>query len=85
MKSFEYIIKDPLGVHARPAGLLVKKASSYSSAVQIRKDDRTADAKRIFAIMGMGIKTGNKITVEISGDDEEKAASELIEFFEENL
>lgn len=85
MKSFEYIIKDPLGIHARPAGLLVKKASSYSSAVQIRKDDRTADAKRIFAIMGLGIKTGNKITVEISGDDEEKAASELAEFFENTL
>ena len=85
MKSFEYIIKDPLGIHARPAGLLVKKASSYSSAVQIRKDDRTADAKRIFAIMGLGIKTGNKITVDISGDDEEKAASELAEFFENTL
>lgn len=85
MKSFEYIIKDPLGIHARPAGLLVKKASSYSSAVQIRKDDRAADAKRIFAIMGLGIKTGNKITVEISGDDEEKAASELAEFFENTL
>lgn len=85
MKSFEYIIKDPLGIHARPAGLLVKKASSYSSAVQIRKDEKTSDAKRIFAIMGMGIKQGDKITIEISGNDEERAASELAEFFEENL
>ena len=85
MKSFEYIIKDPLGVHARPAGLLVKKSSSYSSAIQIRKDDKCSDGKRIFAIMSMGIKCNDKITVEISGDDEEKAASDLAEFFEENL
>ncbi len=85
MKSFEYIIKDPSGIHARPAGLLVKKASEFLSDIQIRKDDKTSDAKRIFAVMGMGIKEGDKITIEISGDDEEKAASHLSEFFEKNL
>ena len=85
MKSFEYIIKDETGLHARPAGLLVKKASEFISAVQIIKGEKRADAKRIFALMGMGIKCGDKITVEISGDDEEKAAPSLAEFFESNL
>ena len=51
MKTFEYTIKDELGIHARPAGLLVKKAASYASTIMIGKGEKSADAKRIFGVM----------------------------------
>ena len=83
MKTFEYTIKDELGIHARPAGILVKQAAGYTSSVKITKGDKTADAKRIFGVMGLGVKTGEEVTVE--GDDEDKAFAELEAFFKENL
>ena len=85
MKSFEYTITDATGLHARPAGLLVKAASVFSSSVIIKKGEKSADAKKIFALMGLGVKFGETITAEISGEDEEKACLELKNFFETNL
>ena len=54
MKEFKYVIRDEVGIHARPAGLLVKEAQRFSSAVQIRRGDRTADGKKLFALMALG-------------------------------
>jgi phosphocarrier protein len=85
MKEFSYIIKDELGIHARPAGLLVKKASAYQSNITIRKDSKTADAKKIFAIMSLGVKLGDTIKIEITGEDEDEAFTALEEFIKANL
>ena len=85
MKTFEYVVKDELGLHARPAGLLVKKAGAFASKVMLSKDGKSADAKRIMAVMALGVKQGNTITVSIEGDDEETAASEIETFLNENL
>lgn len=85
MKEFKYVIKDEQGIHARPAGLLVKQAAGYESAVTIGKDGKDADAKRIFAVMGLGVKQGTEITVKADGADEDKAIAELEAFFKENL
>ena len=85
MKEIRYVITDPLGVHARPAGLLVKKASSYESAINISKGDKSVDAKRIFGVMGMSIKQGDEITLHIAGADEEVAAKEMEVFMKETL
>lgn len=85
MKEFTYVITDPQGVHARPAGVLVKAAASYSSKITITKDDTSVDAKRIFGIMGLGVKQGQQIKVTVEGDDENKAFEELQEFFKSNL
>ena len=85
MKSFNYTIKDPNGIHARPAGVLVKEAGSFKSDITIEKDGKKADAKRIFAVMGLGVKSGETITVNIEGEDEDKAASSLQEFLQNNL
>ena len=85
MKEFKYVITDPEGIHARPAGILVKQAASYQSSVKIAKGDKSADAKRIFGVMGLGVKTGEEITVTVDGADEETAAAELETFFKENL
>ena len=56
MKQFTYTIKDELGVHARPAGLLVKLAKKYASKVTIEKDGKACDMRKLMAVMGLGIK-----------------------------
>lgn len=85
MKEFNYTITDPQGIHARPAGILVKEASKYQSAITIEKDGKSGDAKRIFAVMGLAVKCGNTITVKVEGSDEEEAAKEIEEFLKANL
>lgn len=85
MKEFKYVITDPEGIHARPAGILVKQAAGYQSTVKIAKGEKSADAKRIFGVMGLGVKTGEEVTITVEGADEEKAAAELEAFFKENL
>lgn len=85
MKEISYTIKDPLGIHARPAGLLAKKAASFKSDITITRNDKTADLKKIFGIMGLGAKQGDTITVRISGEDEEEAYKAVNDFLNENL
>lgn len=85
MKEFRYVITDPEGLHARPAGILVKQAAAYKSEIKIGKAGKTADAKRILGVMGLGIKNGEQITVTAEGEDEGDAIAELEAFFKENL
>lgn len=85
MKEFSYVINDPLGIHARPAGLLVKKASTFKSNITMLKGEKSADLKRIFGIMGLGVKQGEEITIKITGEDEEEAFAAIEEFIKANL
>lgn len=85
MKEFQYTIKDEQGIHARPAGLFVKQAASYQSAITISKEGKSADAKRILGVMSLGVKKGHTVTVQADGSDEEMAAEGLKKFLEENL
>lgn len=85
MKTFDYTIKDALGIHARPAGLLVKEVGKYQSKISLTKDGKTVDAARLMAVMSLGVKQGQTITVTAEGDDEEAAASEIQAFLEANL
>lgn len=85
MQTIQYVIKDENGIHARPAGLFVKAATGFQSDIKIAKGDKTADAKRLFGVMGLGVKCGDEITVTAEGTDEDKAASELKAFLEANL
>ncbi|MBR3792294.1 MAG: HPr family phosphocarrier protein [Clostridia bacterium] len=85
MKEFSYTIKDKVGIHARPAGLLVKEASKYNSEITIKKDEKCADAKKLFSVMSLVAKTGDTIKINISGEDEVGAEKGLKEFFENNL
>ncbi len=85
MKEFQYRIQDANGVHARPAGLLVKEASKFNSIIEILCGDKTADAKKIFSVMSLGIKQNDTVTVRIDGDDEAKAMPHMENFFKNNL
>ena len=85
MKEFTYKICDELGIHARPAGLLVKKASEFKSEITIYKNEKSADLKRLFAVMGLAVKKDDTIRVTIRGEDEDNATTELEGFFKNNL
>lgn len=85
MKEFKYTIKDELGIHARPAGLLVKVATPFKSTITVDTGTKQADAKKIMAVMGAGAKQGTVITCRAEGPDEAEAVTALKKFFEENL
>ena len=85
MKNFSYVITDEIGIHARPAGLLVKEAKKYASKVVIKANGKSAEATRLMAIMGMGVKCGQTVEVEVTGDDEDTAFEGMKAFFENNL
>ncbi len=87
MKTFEYTVKDELGIHARPAGILVKKLAGVKSSVKIEVKDKnkSADAKRLMAVMKMAVKQGDTVTVIIEGEDEDSACAEIEQFFKDNF
>ncbi len=85
MKTFNYTIKDELGLHARPAGLLVKEAKKFESKITLTKDDRTVSATQMMMIMSMGIKKDAEVTITVEGPDEEEAYAAIEKFFRENL
>lgn len=85
MKEFTVKVNDASGIHARPAGLLVKEASQYESSITITHNDKSADGKRIFSVMSLAAKFGDTLKITINGNDEEKAAEGLKAFFETNL
>ena len=85
MKSFTYTVQDELGLHARPAGLLVKVAKKFESECTITKDGKTKKLTQLMMLMSLGVKQGDIVTVTAEGADEEAAAAALKEFFENNL
>lgn len=85
MKNFNYIIKDEIGIHARPAGLLVKEAKKYESKITVGKAGKSAEARKLMALMGLGVKCGDEVEVTVDGADEEQAFEEMKLFFENNL
>ena len=85
MLFFTYTIKDELGIHARPAGLLAKEAVKWKSTIMVDNGIKKADAKRLMAIMSMGVKKGHAVTVSAEGEDEMACIESVRKFFEENL
>ncbi len=85
MKEFSYVLTDENGIHARPAGMLVKEAGKFQSTIKVSKGEKSADVKRLFALMGLAAKKGDKLDFKIEGDDEDSASQTLKEFLEQNL
>lgn len=85
MKRFTYTITDPVGIHARPAGLLVKQVKNYTSTITVEKDGKQVNALRLMALMGLCVKKGDAVVVTVEGDDEEIAARELEAWMKDNL
>ena len=85
MKEFKHVINDPLGLHARPAGMLVKACAGFASTVTVTAPTGTADAKRLMALMRLAAKQGMELTITVEGADEDAAAAQLQAFLAENL
>lgn len=85
MKEFKYVITDPEGIHARPAGELIKTAKSFGCTIKISKDGKEADCKKIFAVMGLGVKKGMEVTFTFDGEDEDAACEAVSAFMKANL
>ena len=85
MKEIKYIIQDELGIHARPAGLLVKKCAEFTCDIRIGKPGKMVDAKRVIGVMSLGMKQGEELCLTFNGVDEGTAASEVETFLGENF
>ena len=85
MKNFNYVIKDEVGIHARPASELVKEAKKYSGTITITKGDKSAVATKLMAVMSLGVKCGEEITVTVEGEDEDTAVEKMKDFMEANM
>ena len=85
MKTFSYTVKDEVGIQARPAGLLAKKAKEFQSTITLEKDGKSAAATKLMAVMGMGVKCGDTVNVTVEGADEDTAAAAMEEFFKSNF
>ena len=80
MKEFTYVITDNEGIHARPAGELVKLAKGFTCEIKLAKDGKAADCKKI-----LGVKKGHEVTMTFNGDDEDAAFEAVQKFMQENL
>ena len=74
MKAFEYTITDPMGIHARPAGMLAKTAKAFpATEITLSKGGSSAKATQMIRLMSLGIQAGDQITVSVQGGDEDAA------------
>lgn len=85
MKSFTYTINDELGIHARPAGVIAKEAKNYTSTITIEGNGKSAEAVKLIALMGLGVKKGVTVTVKADGADEAQAIAAMEALFKANL
>lgn len=85
MRSFTYVIADRVGIHARPAGIVVKEAKKYESSVAFKCGEKEADGKKLAPLMAMGIKCGDEVVVEVDGPDEETACAAMETVLKEHL
>jgi phosphocarrier protein len=79
MVEFRYTLTGSEGLHARPAGNFVKKAQGYPEKITVAKNEKKADAKRLFSIISLQINQGDEIVITVEGENEEKVAEELKE------
>ena len=85
MKEIKFTVTDPLGIHARPAGILVKEAKKFSSKITVWKGDKSCDMRKLLALMGMAVKQNDESTVQGEGDDEAACAEAIEKFLKENF
>ncbi|SCH18543.1 MULTISPECIES: HPr family phosphocarrier protein [unclassified Romboutsia] len=75
-------IKNASGLHARPAGMFVKKAAEFKATVEVIAKGKTVNAKSIMGIMSLGLGKGDELTISAKGEDEEAAVNTLVELIE---
>jgi len=82
MKQQEVVVKWRAGLHARPAGDIVKLSNKFKSKIVLKKEDMEVDGKSIFGIMMLGATYKTILVITIDGEDEDEALSALVYLFE---
>ena len=85
MVSQKVVIKNPTGLHLRPAGILCKEAMQFKSLITFTFKDNTANAKSVLSVLGACIKSGDEITLVCDGNGEEDALKAMVEAVESGL
>ena len=85
MHKFRYVIKGKKGIHLKPAGCLAKEAWKYESEIQMAKDSKSVTVTEPLAVIGLRVKCGDSVEIEINGADEVIACEGIKDFFENNL
>ncbi|WP_022756412.1 HPr family phosphocarrier protein [Butyrivibrio fibrisolvens] len=85
MVSQKVVIKNPTGLHLRPAGILCKVAMRYKSLITFQVRENTANAKSVLSVLGAGVKCGDEIEFTCQGSDEEEALAGMIQAVEDGL
>ena len=85
MKEFKYVVTDNEGIHARPAGELVKLVKGFQSSVTLEKEGKSVDCRKLLALMVLGVKKGHEVTFTFEGEDEAAACEAVSKFMQENL
>ena len=85
MEKKDFNVIAETGIHARPAGELVKLVKGFESKISIEKEGKKVDCRKLLALMGLGVKKGHEVTFTIEGADEEAAYEAVSKFMQENL
>lgn len=85
MVKFSFVVKDKMGLHARPAGQLVKEAAKCTSKVTLKNGEKSGDAKKIFNVMGLSVKCGDEVEMILEGEKEQEEAAALEAYVAENI
>ena len=85
MLSQKIVIKNPTGLHLRPAGILCKEAMQFKSLITFQFRDTTANAKSVLSVLGACIKSGDEVEFFFDGEDEELAKKTIIGAIESGL
>lgn len=73
------------GLHARPASVLVHLLNQHQSSVKMIYNGKEANGKSILSVMALGVKTGDELTFEVDGSDEQETASRIQKLFERDF
>ncbi len=78
----EVVVRNQVGLHARPATFFIQKANEFKSLIFIEKDERRVNAKSLLGVLSLGIEGGTKIKIMADGADDKDAVTELVKLIE---
>ncbi len=85
MVSEKVVVKNPSGLHLRPAGILCKEAIKYKSSVHFHFREVTTNAKSVLSVLGAKVKSGSELEFICEGEDEEEALAAVVRLVKEGL
>lgn len=85
MESKKVVVRNEVGLHARPASLFVQTANKYLSRIYIELDGKRVNGKSIMGVMSLGVFQGEEITIIAQGEDEVEAIEDLVDLIEKRI